>query len=471
MLTRFLFLVLLSSLCLAGSQEGIAALNRGDYEEAYRQFLPLAEAGDDKAMITIALLYHQGQGFKQDYNQAMDWYIKAFRKGNGDAYSNIGVMYRDGLGVAKNRKMAYCLFLITHVCGLGSESTQYRANSCLSRIITEMPHAEFVECFDYTVEYIEAYVLSKGTLKDIPDNCKPSKERLSLKDKPWWLEGELDFLQTKTSRESDRALNDQLPGKLTRESHLIEIGVPSIHEIGNVVIKSQDYDFTIKEFEIVSENNGVESVSVLLNGPVPPQITVNAEYAGKKYNGIYQLDPNIPNRQSLYKVTFTLDDNKLVSSCRVSSLQSPRKAYGSTSETVWYFDDLGNVINVEKAHVINSNQVVQQYIIGDSGIRLYKLGAKVQDFRIWYYLSDSQVINKIEILTYGQNSMNTEISYDSQGKIISCMAYNEKTKKYDIPTENTLSNELPKIKDDFKNYYRQYDVKQIAFQDGVLLPK
>ncbi len=224
---QILLLTLLATISIAGIQEGIEALNNGDYLEARKHFLPLAEAGDDKAMITIGLMYHQGQGVKQDYNQAMDWYIKAFKKDNGDAYSNIGVMYRDGFGVGKNKKMAYCLFLVTHVCGLGNESTQQRANSCLRRIVPEMSHDEVVECFNYTLEYIEAFVVSKGTLKGIPEGCQPSEKRLSLKDKPWWLKGELDFLKEEPNEDADKekkANSEDLTSiKLANEIHSIEI--------------------------------------------------------------------------------------------------------------------------------------------------------------------------------------------------------------------------------------------------------
>jgi hypothetical protein len=201
----FLVMSLLSSVCSAAAPEGMAAMDRGDYGEAYKQFLPLAERGDNKAQITIGLMYHQGQGFKQDYGKAMDWYIRAFTNMNGDAFSNIGVMYRDGLGVPKNKKMAYCLFLITHVCSLGSDSTQSRANSCLRRIIPEMTKSDLVECFSYTMEYIQAYVVSKGTLADIPAHLKPSKDRLALKDKDWWLNGELDFLKDGKSSQPTNA--------------------------------------------------------------------------------------------------------------------------------------------------------------------------------------------------------------------------------------------------------------------------
>lgn len=188
-------LVLLAAPSYAGVKEALAAMDRGDYVAAYDEFLPLAKAGDDNSMISIGLLHHQGQGVKQDHAKAMEWYLKAFEKMNGDAYSNIGVMYRDGLSVTKNKKMAYCLFLITHMRGLGTDSTQYRANSCLRRLVPTMTREELIEIFDYTEEFIRAFVKSKGTLVGVPDECAPSEKRLRLKEKDWWLPGELGFLE------------------------------------------------------------------------------------------------------------------------------------------------------------------------------------------------------------------------------------------------------------------------------------
>lgn len=196
MRTEIVVLALAAGVAVAGVREGVEAMNRGDYVTARNEFVPLANAGDTRAMVTLGTMYLQGQGVVQDYGQAMDWYLKAFEKGDGDGYSNIGVMYRDGLGVAENKKIAYCLFLITHVCSLGSESTQMRANSCLRRMVPLMTRDELIECFTaYTHDYIRAYVLSRGTLKGIPSKHKPGLLRRALKDEPWWAPGELDFLK------------------------------------------------------------------------------------------------------------------------------------------------------------------------------------------------------------------------------------------------------------------------------------
>jgi hypothetical protein len=179
----------------AGVEEGKAALRRNDHEAAYKEFLPLAKNGDVRAMMTIGMMHYNGEGVPQDYAKAMDWFVLAYKEMDGDAFNNIGVMYRDGLGVPKNKKIAYVHFLLTHVGSLGDESTQIRANSNLRRILPEMTREELVECFNYTVEYLNAYVESRGKLKGIPDNCRRTKDRPAIRDLPLWMKGELDFLE------------------------------------------------------------------------------------------------------------------------------------------------------------------------------------------------------------------------------------------------------------------------------------
>ena len=41
----------------AGVKEGLAALDRGDYQTAHKEFLRLAEHDDDNAMITLSLIH------------------------------------------------------------------------------------------------------------------------------------------------------------------------------------------------------------------------------------------------------------------------------------------------------------------------------------------------------------------------------------------------------------------------------
>jgi TPR repeat protein len=179
MKTPLLFiLTIFTILCQAhaGLDEALAAQDKGDYETARKEFIKLAEKGDDKSMIEVALMYHIGQGVKQDYSQAMDWYLKAFAKGNGDAYSNIGVMYRDGLGVETNLPIAYALFYITHMRGLGSQDTQYRAGHNLDKTAAMMKPEDIKQTVTMTEKYVLNFVQKRGKLDDKDKALKYSKD-------------------------------------------------------------------------------------------------------------------------------------------------------------------------------------------------------------------------------------------------------------------------------------------------------
>lgn len=174
----------------AGANEGVAAIKRGDYEAAYEEFNVLADAGDTRAMITIGMFFYKGDGFEQDYAKAMDWFVRAFELGNGDAFNNIGVMYRDGLGVTANRAIAYDLFLLVHMRGLGSESTQLRANRNLRREVAELGETEIEYALCLSEGQVVSFVVDRGASR--PETY--ASDGIAIRDREWWLEGELpDF--------------------------------------------------------------------------------------------------------------------------------------------------------------------------------------------------------------------------------------------------------------------------------------
>jgi len=171
-------------------QIALEAEKAGQHEKALQLFGKLANKGDSRAMIHIGNKYYSGDGVGVDYKKAFDWWLKAFSAKNGDAPGNIGVLFRDGKGVQKNRKIAYLLFLYTHMEGLGTESTQIRVNGHLRREVAELPQEEIMEALCYTWEYVVIYVQSRGELKTIPENVLPSAGKLRIKDNDWWLPDE-----------------------------------------------------------------------------------------------------------------------------------------------------------------------------------------------------------------------------------------------------------------------------------------
>ena len=61
----------------------LAYIGREDYDKAMEWFLKTAEHGDTYAMIYIGSMYEDGKGVAQDYTKAMEWYQKAAELGDG----------------------------------------------------------------------------------------------------------------------------------------------------------------------------------------------------------------------------------------------------------------------------------------------------------------------------------------------------------------------------------------------------
>ncbi len=77
-----------------------------EYDQAAYWFRKAAEKGDDAAQFNLGVMYASGQGVPQNYAEAVSWYHKAARQGNTNAHVNLGVMYAIGQGVAQNYDQA-----------------------------------------------------------------------------------------------------------------------------------------------------------------------------------------------------------------------------------------------------------------------------------------------------------------------------------------------------------------------------
>ena len=97
--TKLTFLLSLTFLFLfSGSvygddyQDGLDAVNRGDYKTAYKLWLPLAEQGDVEAQYNLGVMYYNGQGVPQDKLFAHMWWDLAGSKGNKNAIKNRNII-------------------------------------------------------------------------------------------------------------------------------------------------------------------------------------------------------------------------------------------------------------------------------------------------------------------------------------------------------------------------------------------
>lgn len=75
---------------------------KGQYDEAAEWYRKAAEQGLSEAQNNLGVMLKDGQGVAQDYEEAVRWFMLAARQGNVLAQSNLGWMYQSGRGVAQN---------------------------------------------------------------------------------------------------------------------------------------------------------------------------------------------------------------------------------------------------------------------------------------------------------------------------------------------------------------------------------
>lgn len=153
----------------ADFEAGGEAYKRGDYETAAREFMPLAENGDHRAMYALGSMYSAGRGVPQDLEKAFKWFKEAAKYGRPDAEYKLGLMYFEGLGVPRDYNKAIRWFGRSAKKGYGD--AQYR--------IGQM----YMDGHGVEQNYIKAYAwsyiaLAQG-ITDAKTNIDLAKQNLS----------------------------------------------------------------------------------------------------------------------------------------------------------------------------------------------------------------------------------------------------------------------------------------------------
>jgi hypothetical protein len=86
----------------ADFEAGVAAARAGDHATALREWRPLAETGNRDAQFNLGLLYENGLGVAKDGARAAQWYRRAAERDDRTAQAYLGEMYAQGLGVARD---------------------------------------------------------------------------------------------------------------------------------------------------------------------------------------------------------------------------------------------------------------------------------------------------------------------------------------------------------------------------------
>lgn len=75
--------------------QAVKEYDRGNYEKAFAQFKPLAEQGDTKAQLYLAICYSNGEGVRRNYQEAEAWLKKAATQNDAEAQFELGMFYLD----------------------------------------------------------------------------------------------------------------------------------------------------------------------------------------------------------------------------------------------------------------------------------------------------------------------------------------------------------------------------------------
>jgi hypothetical protein len=105
-----------------------AAYAKGDYATAVKDLRPLAEQGFALAQVDLGALYHDGQGVAKDDVQAASWYRKAADQGDADGQFRLGMSYYEGWGLTQD--FAQAAALMQKSAGQGDASAMGMLAAC-----------------------------------------------------------------------------------------------------------------------------------------------------------------------------------------------------------------------------------------------------------------------------------------------------------------------------------------------------
>ena len=97
---------LLKKMMVALLALGIGQAAWADDVPNFKEMLQVAEQGNAVAQFNLGLMYDKGQGVRQDYAQAVQWYRKAAEQGDAQAQYNLASMYEQGQGVRQDSALA-----------------------------------------------------------------------------------------------------------------------------------------------------------------------------------------------------------------------------------------------------------------------------------------------------------------------------------------------------------------------------
>ena len=102
----FSFLMGSGIVLAADYEKGFQAFQKGVYQVALAEWVPLAEQGDVDSQNTLAAMYKLGLGVKKNPEEAVKWYRLAAEQGDAAGQYGLGTMYAAGEGLLQDYNVA-----------------------------------------------------------------------------------------------------------------------------------------------------------------------------------------------------------------------------------------------------------------------------------------------------------------------------------------------------------------------------
>ena len=135
---KFMIIVLAGWLALAGPalagafEDGLKAYESKKFKQAAELYRQAAGQGHAVAQLNLGQMYEDGVGVAKDLTAAADWYLKAGEQGNGAAQLKLGEIYAAGLAVDRDLRQS------AHWYKKAGEHGDVRAKEALAKVEEEL---------------------------------------------------------------------------------------------------------------------------------------------------------------------------------------------------------------------------------------------------------------------------------------------------------------------------------------------
>ncbi|MHC8441274.1 MAG: tetratricopeptide repeat protein [Candidatus Eutrophobiaceae bacterium] len=162
--------IVLCAPCLRAADDfnsGVIAYTKGDYDKAFNAMHALAEISNNGlAQHYLGMMYMNGQGVKQDYKEAAQWFRKAAENRIASSQYKLANLYMSGRGLPFDHEAAYAWLLTGSAHGHAlSEKTLKKAKSKLS--LEELAEAK----------KLSEELIAKYGPKPEPDPSQPTQSK------------------------------------------------------------------------------------------------------------------------------------------------------------------------------------------------------------------------------------------------------------------------------------------------------